>query len=51
MRKDDWITELYYKQISDKSKNNRNSGENVSSKKEIPRTPNKLKSRRRSINS
>ena len=35
MRKDDWISKLYYKQISDRKKYNRNSGENVSSKKKI----------------
>ena len=35
MRKDDWITQLYYKQISDKSKSNRDSGKNVSDKKKI----------------
>ena len=33
MRKDDWITKLYYKQLSDKSKSDRDSGKNVSSKK------------------
>ena len=38
MRKDDWITELYYKQLSDKSRNNRDSGKDVSSKKKISRT-------------
>ena len=35
MRKDDWITKLYYKQLSDKSRNNNSSGKNVSSKKKI----------------
>ncbi len=35
MRKDDWITKLYYKQLSDKIRNNRDSGKNVSSKKKI----------------
>ena len=43
MRKDDWITELYYKILSDKSgKNNRNSGKNVSNYKKISTTPTKL---------
>ena len=45
MRKDDWITELYYKQLSDKIRNNRDSGKDVSSKKKIPRTSNKSKCR------
>ena len=45
MRKDDWITKLYYKQLSDKSKNNRNSGENVSSKKKITLKTIKLRSK------
>ena len=35
MRKDDWITKLYYKQLSDKVRNNRNSRETISSKKKI----------------
>jgi len=43
MRKDDWITELYYKQISDKSRNNNNSRKDVSSKKKIPTKQNKFK--------
>ena len=38
MRKDDWITELYYKQLSDKIRNNRDSRKVIPSKKEIPRT-------------
>jgi hypothetical protein len=43
MRKDDWITELYYKILSDKSRtNNENSGKNVSNNKKISRTSNKL---------
>ena len=50
MRKDDWITKLYYKQISDKSKNNNNSRKNVSSEKKIPRTENKFKHKRWDIN-
>ena len=36
MRNDDWITKLYYKQLSDKSRSNRNSGKNVSSEKKNP---------------
>ena len=47
MRKDDWITDLYYKQLSDKSRNNNNSGKNVSSEKKIPRTQDKPKCRER----
>ena len=43
MRKDDWITELYYKQLSDKSRNNRDSGKDVSGKKKIPRTQDKFR--------
>ena len=35
MRKDDWITELYYEQLNDKPKNNKHTGKNVSSKKKI----------------
>ena len=50
MRKDDWITKLYYKQLSDKIRNNRNSGENVSSEKKIPRTQNKPECKRWSSN-
>ena len=45
MRKDDWITQLYYKQLSDKSKNNRDSRENVSIKKKIPPKSTKPKCR------
>ena len=33
MRKDDWITKLYYKQLGDRQKHNRNSRKNVSCKK------------------
>ena len=43
MRKDDWITQLYYKQLSDKIRNNRDSGKNVSSKKKISFKSNKIK--------
>ena len=45
MRKDDWITQLYYKQLSDKSKNNRNTRKDVSSKKKTP--PKTIKPKRR----
>ena len=45
MRKDDWITELYYKQLSDKVRNNRNSGETISSKKKISTRENKLRNK------
>ena len=47
MRTDDWITKLYYKQLSDKSKSNRNTGKIISSKKEISRTQNKFERRER----
>ena len=43
MRKDDWITKLYYKQLNDKSRSNNNSGKNVSSEKKISSKPIKLK--------
>ena len=43
MRKDDWITKLYYKQISDKPKSNRNTRENVSSKKKTSPKPIKFR--------
>ena len=33
MRKDDWITKLYYKQLNDRQKYNRNSGKDVPCKK------------------
>ena len=46
MRKDDWITELYYKQLSDKIRNNRDSRDTVPSKKEIPSTQNQSKCKR-----
>ena len=36
MRKDDWITELYYKQLSGRSKDNKYTGKNVSSKEKTP---------------
>ena len=50
MRKDDWITKLYYEQLSDKSKNNRNTGKIISSKKEISRTKDQLECKRWSNN-
>ena len=43
MRKDDWITELYYKQLSDKSRNNNNSRKNVPCEKKTSIRP--IKSR------
>ncbi len=43
MRKDDWITKLYYNQLSDKPKNNRDSRKNVPSKKKITLKSTKLK--------
>ena len=45
MRKDDWITKLYYKQISDKPKSNRNTRENVSSKKKTSSRSTKFRSK------
>ena len=49
MRKDDWITKLYYKQLSEKSRNNRDSGKNVSSKKKISLRKIKFKCKRLGI--
>ena len=43
MRKDDWITKLYYKKLSGESRNNRDSRKTISTKKEISRTQDKLK--------
>ena len=43
MRKDDWITKLYYKQLSDKIRNNRDSRKDVPSEKKISRTQNQFK--------
>ena len=45
MRKDDWITKLYYKQLSDRQKHNNNTGKNVSCKKKTTSTSTKLRSR------
>ena len=50
MRKDDWITELYFKQLSDKIRNNKYSGKVISSKEKISRTQNKFENRKRSNN-
>ena len=41
MRKDDWITKLYYKQLNDKPRNNRDTRKNVSSKKKTTRKQDK----------
>jgi len=38
MRRDDWITKLYYKELSDKIRNNRDTGNLIPSKTKIPRT-------------
>ena len=46
MRKDDWITKLYFNQLNDKIRNNRNSGKDVSSEKKISRTQNKFEDRK-----
>ena len=43
MRKDDWITELYYKQLNEKFRNNRDSGKTIPGKKEISRTQDKFR--------
>jgi len=48
MRRDDWITELYYKFLNDKSRNNKHSGKTVSSKKKISRTQDQPRKRRHS---
>ena len=40
MRKDDWITKLYYKQLSDKSRDNRNTRKTISNKKKVSRKSN-----------
>ena len=41
----DWIQELYYKELNDKSRNNRDSRKDVSSKKKIPRTQDQSRKR------
>ena len=45
MRKDDWITKLYYKQLSDRQKHNNNSRKNVSCEKKTPPRPIKSKNK------
>ena len=45
MRKDDWIAKLYYKELIDKSGDNRDSGKDVSSKKKIFRRKNQFECR------
>jgi hypothetical protein len=45
MRKDDWITKLYYENLSDKSRNYKHPGEVISNKKKIPSTQNQLRKR------
>ena len=46
MRKDDWITKLYYKQLGDRQKHNNDTRENVSCKEKIPSKSIKFKRRR-----
>ena len=48
MRKDDWITKLYYKQLSDKIRNNRDTRDIIPSKTEIPRTQDQYRKRKHS---
>ena len=48
MRKDDWITELYFKQLSDKIRDNRYSGKVISSKEKISRTQDQFTKRKHS---
>ena len=43
MRKDDWITKLYYTQLNAQQRNNRDSRKTIPSEKEIPRKQNKSK--------
>ena len=45
MRKDDWITKLYYENLSDKSRNYKHSGKVIPNKKKIPSTQNQLRKR------
>ena len=45
MRKDDWITKLYYKNLSEYTRYNNNTGKDVSSKKKTP--PKTIKPKRR----
>ena len=44
----DWIQELYYKELKDKSKSNRDSRKDVSSKKKISGTQDKPRKRKHS---
>ena len=46
MRKDDWITKLYYIQLNAQWKNNRDSRETIPSEKKIPREQNQFKCKR-----
>ena len=39
----DWIQELYYKELNDKSRNSRNTRKDVSSKKKNPPKPTKFR--------
>ena len=41
----DWIQELYYKELNDRSKNNRDSRKVIPDKKKIPPTQNQLRKR------
>ena len=50
MRKDDWITKLYYTQLNAQQRNNRDSRKTIPSEKEIPRKQNKFEDRKRSDN-
>ena len=43
MRKDDWITRLYYKQLSDRQKHNNDTRKNVSCKKKTSFKPIKFR--------
>ena len=45
MRRDDWITKLYYKNLSEYTRYNNNTGKDVSSKKKTP--PKTIKPKRR----
>jgi len=45
MRKDDWITKLYYKNLSEYTRYNNNTGKDVSSKKKTP--PKTIKPKRK----
>ena len=45
MRKDDWITKLYYGNLDDKSRNHKHSGKVIPNKKKISPTQNQLRKR------